>query len=254
MAWRQIGAMPFLAAMLISNRLEHEEQLSVNYFALFAYIHHQKCNFIQHIFWNLKFLEMFMSWYCISLLHSSHRCPCCIIQWKGAFPPWYNKTLSYLVLFIYRWVTTDLTIMHFTRKSPRLTMLIDICHHIQTRLKKGYTFSSPWYCFLRNVYNDLWYTEGLFHSRWYCIYSSLSFSLCFKMLLTYIRMSPRKWSIIRLSWMIKSKIILKTHWLIDRLIDLDHALDSRHCPIVKYYCIQDLYRQWFKKWCHTCSV
>jgi len=61
MAWRQIGAMPFLAAMLISNRLEHEEQLSVKYFALFAPFHHQICNFIRHIFLNLKILEMFMS-------------------------------------------------------------------------------------------------------------------------------------------------------------------------------------------------
>ena len=37
MAWRQIGAVPFLAEMLISNRLEHEEQLSVKYFVLFAH-------------------------------------------------------------------------------------------------------------------------------------------------------------------------------------------------------------------------
>ena len=34
--------MPFLAAMLISPRLEHEEQLSVKYFALFAHFHHKK--------------------------------------------------------------------------------------------------------------------------------------------------------------------------------------------------------------------
>jgi len=61
MAWHQIGAMPFLAAMLISNRLEHEEQVSVKYFALFAHFHLEKFNFVRHIFWNSKILEMFMS-------------------------------------------------------------------------------------------------------------------------------------------------------------------------------------------------
>ena len=53
MAWRQIGAMPFLGAMLISNKLEREEQLSVQYVALFAHFHCQKVKFIRHIF--LKF-------------------------------------------------------------------------------------------------------------------------------------------------------------------------------------------------------
>ena len=42
--------MPFLVAMMFYNRLEHEEQLSVKYFALFAHFHHQKYNFIRHIF------------------------------------------------------------------------------------------------------------------------------------------------------------------------------------------------------------
>ena len=44
-------AMPFLAAMLISNRLEHEEQLSVKYFALFAHFHHQKMQLYLEYFW-----------------------------------------------------------------------------------------------------------------------------------------------------------------------------------------------------------
>ena len=61
MAWRQIGARPFLVTMVIYYRLEHEEQLSVKYFALFAHLHDQKYNFIQHISCNLKILEMFMS-------------------------------------------------------------------------------------------------------------------------------------------------------------------------------------------------
>jgi len=59
-AWCQIGAIPFLGVMLISNTLEHEEQLSVKYFALFEHFHFKKCNLIRHIFFNLKILEMFM--------------------------------------------------------------------------------------------------------------------------------------------------------------------------------------------------
>jgi len=61
MALRQIGALPFLEPMLIYHGLEHNEQISVKYFARFAYFPSQKCYFIQRIFWNAKMLQMFKS-------------------------------------------------------------------------------------------------------------------------------------------------------------------------------------------------
>jgi len=61
MAWRQIGTMPFLGSMLICDRVEHNEQISVNYFALFSHFHRQKYHFIRHIyiFSITKFLRCF---------------------------------------------------------------------------------------------------------------------------------------------------------------------------------------------------
>jgi len=47
MAWRQIGAKPFLDPMLINHGLEHKEQISVKYFARFENI------FIVNIFFEL---------------------------------------------------------------------------------------------------------------------------------------------------------------------------------------------------------
>jgi len=39
MAWRQIGANPFLEAMLILDRLQPYEQTSVKYFSKFMHFH-----------------------------------------------------------------------------------------------------------------------------------------------------------------------------------------------------------------------
>jgi len=55
MVWHQIGAMPFLGSMLNYDRLEHNEQISVKYFALFAHFIMKNSTLFDIFFGILKF-------------------------------------------------------------------------------------------------------------------------------------------------------------------------------------------------------
>ena len=168
MACHQICAMPFLAAMLISNRLEHEEQLSIKYFALFAHFHRQKFKCIRNIFWNYKILEMFpLLWYevytirllfwmvDISTLWSYHL-HILIKHWKRLY---YKK--FHALSDIWNKQITNSCVKYFSYTWWQLSFFSDIC-----RLANDF-LSCIWNVVLCNqfVYVDC-HTRGCFEV-WY---------------------------------------------------------------------------------------